>query len=92
MSNVVLFEQIGACGHIRLNSKATLNALSLEMIDVMFPMLLKWQDDDSVAFVLIDGAGDRAFCAGGDIQERYHSMGANPGGPNPYAEGFFSRE
>ena len=92
MSNVVLFEQIGACGHIRLNSKATLNALSLEMIDVMFPMLLKWQDDDSVAFVLIDGAGDRAFCAGGDIQELYHSMVANPGGPNPYAEGFFSRE
>ncbi|MEM7365574.1 MAG: enoyl-CoA hydratase/isomerase family protein [Pseudomonadota bacterium] len=92
MSDVVLFAQTGACGHIRLNSEATLNALSLEMIDVMYPMLLKWQDDDSVAFVLIDGAGDRAFCAGGDIQELYHSMVANPGGPNPYAEGFFSRE
>ncbi|MAV25128.1 MAG: enoyl-CoA hydratase [Gammaproteobacteria bacterium] len=92
MSDVVLFEQGGVCGHIRLNSESTLNALSLDMIDLMYPRLLSWQDDDDIAFVLIDGAGDRAFCAGGDIQELYHSMVAHPGGPNPYAEGFFSRE
>lgn len=92
MSGVVLFEKVGTCGHIRLNSEATLNALSLEMIDLMYPQLLSWQDDDSVAFILIDGAGERAFCAGGDIQELYHSIVAHPGGPNPYAEGFFSRE
>ena len=45
-----------------------------------------------IALVLFEGAGERAFCAGGDIQALYHAMVAHPGGPVPYAEDFFARE
>jgi enoyl-CoA hydratase len=35
--------------------------------------LIAWRDDPAVAVVLIDGIGERAFCAGGDIAEVYRS-------------------
>ena len=97
MSPPVLFEEI-PCQNGKviavstLNVEKTLNSLSLEMIDLLFPQLVRWQDDDRVALVVFQGAGDRAFCAGGDIQDLYRSMVEHPGGPNPYAETFFGRE
>ena len=93
----VLFEEI-PCRNGKviavstLNVEKTLNSLSLEMIDLLFSRLTQWQDDDRIALVVFQGAGDRAFCAGGDIQALYRSMVEHPGGPNPYAEAFFERE
>ena len=78
-----------------LNDEATLNALSLEMIDILEPALKRWRDDESVACVLFTGAGDRAFCAGGDIQALYRAMTNNheAGGiVDDYALRFFERE
>ena len=61
-------------GHAELNVPSTLNALSLAMIDRLQPQLDAWAQTPGVAAVLVTGAGDRAFCAGGDIQALYHAM------------------
>ena len=97
MASPVLFEEL-PCQNGKviavttLNVEKTLNSLSLEMIDLLQSRLTRWQDDDQVALIVFQGAGDRAFCAGGDIQALYRSMVEHPGGPNPYAEAFFERE
>lgn len=58
----------GRLGHLLLNRPRTLNALDLEMIRRMSAALAAWRDDPLVHAVLIEGAGERAFCAGGDIR------------------------
>lgn len=92
----VLFERLsanhGAIGLVTLNSEKTLNSLSLPMIDLLTDQLAAWRDEDEIVAVVLQGAGDRAFSAGGDIQDLYRSMCEHPGGPNPYAETFFERE
>ncbi|MCB1691916.1 MAG: enoyl-CoA hydratase/isomerase family protein [Pseudomonadales bacterium] len=79
-------------GVATLNSEKTLNSLSLPMIDLLTAKLHAWREDESVVAILIQGAGERAFSAGGDIQDLYKSMREHPGGPNPYADAFFERE
>jgi enoyl-CoA hydratase/carnithine racemase len=64
-------------GEARLNSEQTLNALSLEMIDLMRPALEAWAGDERVVAVVLSGAGARAFSAGGDIQALYRAMVMN---------------
>jgi enoyl-CoA hydratase/carnithine racemase len=64
----VLLERRGALGVITLNRPRALNALTLDMIHAMTARLGDWAADPSVATVLIRGAGDKAFCAGGDIR------------------------
>ncbi|MEM7002758.1 MAG: enoyl-CoA hydratase/isomerase family protein [Pseudomonadota bacterium] len=82
MSNPVLLEEI-ACragyvvGHAQLNVEATLNSLSLEMVRAMSSALAGWRERADVAAVVITGTGDRAFCAGGDIQALYRAIDAN---------------
>ena len=64
----VVASRQGRTGHILLNRPRTLNALDLEMIRAMARALDAWRDDASVHAVVIEGAGERAFCAGGDIR------------------------
>ncbi len=64
---------------ITLNKPQALNALSLTMIEAMEPRLHAWAADDAVAAVVIQGAGDRAFCAGGDIRDLYARRGTDYG-------------
>ncbi|WP_404326606.1 enoyl-CoA hydratase/isomerase family protein [Aerophototrophica crusticola] len=68
MTQDVTCEVKGAIGLITLNRPKALNALTLGMIEVMAPVLKDWAADDSVQAVVIRGAGDRAFCAGGDVR------------------------
>jgi len=75
-----------------LNSEKSLNALSQAMVDSLLPQLIAWQNDPSVVAVLLDSAGDKAFCAGGDIVQMYHEMAAQPGCAAPYVEDFFTKE
>jgi enoyl-CoA hydratase/carnithine racemase len=82
----------GSLGRITLNSPATLNALTLAMVDGLQEALDAWRDDPDVACLVIDGAGERAFCAGGDVQALHASAVETPGGPCAYAESFFARE
>ena len=97
MESPVLFERIaltqgGELGRITLNALATLNSLSLEMIDLIQAQIDAWRDDDSIKALFFDATGDKAFSAGGDIQALYHDMKAHPGGPCPYCDAFFERE
>lgn len=98
MEDCVLFGEFGtACGrrfgHATLNSSATLNALSLDMIKRLGPMLAQWANDAQIAGVVLDAVGDRAFCAGGDLQLLYASMRDTRDGQVPLrAAEFFERE
>jgi enoyl-CoA hydratase/carnithine racemase len=83
---------MGTIGRVTLNVPATLNSLTLDMVDLLQAQLDTWADDDGVAAVFIEGAGEKAFCAGGDVQALHRSAVEQPGGPCEYAEAFFARE
>jgi enoyl-CoA hydratase/carnithine racemase len=82
----------GQVGQLTLHAPATLNSLTLEMVDALQMHLLQWRHDPAIKAVFIDGSGDKAFCAGGDVQALHRSASAKPGGPCDYAETFFARE
>ena len=67
----VLFEQRGSVGHITLNRPEALNALTHAMVRAIDPVLKNWAQDPDISMVLMDAAGDRAFCAGGDVADLY---------------------
>jgi enoyl-CoA hydratase len=58
-------------GHLTLNRPRAINALSHEMVGLMQSALDRWADDPAVRVVVIDGAGERGLCAGGDIVAIY---------------------
>ncbi|MCH1542644.1 MAG: enoyl-CoA hydratase/isomerase family protein [Alphaproteobacteria bacterium] len=64
----VLFEIVGKSGIITLNRPAGLNALTLNMVRLMKPVLADWAVNDAVENIIIEGAGEKGFCAGGDIR------------------------
>ncbi|MGQ4276060.1 enoyl-CoA hydratase/isomerase family protein [Pseudidiomarina sp. E22-M8] len=97
MSTVVQFEERQtACGKrlgiARLNSEKSLNALSLEMIQQLQPQLDNWAGDPEIACVWLEGAGEKAFCAGGDIVAMYNAMRDQPGELVDEVADFFSQE
>ncbi|HEY0102241.1 MAG TPA: enoyl-CoA hydratase/isomerase family protein, partial [Brevundimonas sp.] len=55
-------------GRITLNRPKALHALNLGMCEAMTAALLAWRANNAVQSVLIDHAGERGFCAGGDIR------------------------
>jgi enoyl-CoA hydratase len=61
----------GALRRITLNRPKALNALTLDMSVAMLALLRTWADDPAVGTVLLDGAGERGLCAGGDIRALY---------------------
>ena len=74
----VIFKEIATSngrliGQIILNAPAKLNALTLEMVDLMLLKLTQWQYDDNLVLVLMSGSGEKAFCAGGDVQALYQA-------------------
>ncbi|NUT60448.1 enoyl-CoA hydratase/isomerase family protein [Herbaspirillum sp. C9C3] len=100
----VAFEELTAAngqriGIATLASEKTLHAISLEMVRLLTPQLQQWQADPGVAMVMLQAQGDKAFCAGGDLQQLYRSMRehhASPArediGANSYAAEFFEQE
>lgn len=96
MSDSVLFEERAtASGHrigiARLNSPRSLNSLSRTMISLLEDKLTEWEQDDGIVCVWLEGEGERAFCAGGDIVEMYRSM-TPLGEANPFIEDYFASE
>ena len=55
-------------GHLTLNRPRAINALDLGMIRALHLTLDRWEHDTDVDVVLLDGAGERGFCAGGDVR------------------------
>ena len=71
MTDDILFERRGAAGIVTLNRPRALNALTYGMIRALRAQLDQWADDAAVTRVVIQAAGERAFCAGGDIRYLY---------------------
>ncbi|EDP99895.1 enoyl-CoA hydratase/isomerase family protein [Shewanella benthica] len=96
-SNSVVFQTLGTAsgkqiGVMSLNMEQALNSINLEMVQLMFAQLTRWQDDDAIAMVMLDGAGEKAFCAGGDVRAIYHASVATPGELTEQATEFFEQE
>jgi enoyl-CoA hydratase/carnithine racemase len=76
MAAVIFREHATLDGHIIaeicLNSERTLNALSQEMIQLINPQLDQWLENPKVVALILDSAGEKAFCAGGDVVGAYH--------------------
>lgn len=98
--NLVIVEEVGCVGGCsigiaQLNAPKTLNGLSLEMTRQLRHQLETWAQDPKIALVILKGAGDKAFCAGGDLHSLHHSMKENVAGQpvdNLYAATFFAEE
>ncbi len=67
-SGDILFGREGGAATVTLNRPQALNAFTLAMYRRFAPMLREWADDPAIHAILIRGAGDRAFCAGGDVR------------------------
>ncbi|WP_050479064.1 enoyl-CoA hydratase/isomerase family protein [Herbaspirillum rhizosphaerae] len=104
MSQPVLFEELATqngrrIGVATLASEKTLNALSLDMVHLLTPQLRQWAKDPDIAMVLLQAQGEKAFCAGGDLQQLYRTMREHHASParddiraNRYAAEFFEHE
>ncbi|WP_294541820.1 enoyl-CoA hydratase/isomerase family protein [uncultured Rhodoblastus sp.] len=79
----VLVDVAEGVGFITLNRPKAINALTHGMVRTIASALAAWSADVSVHLVLIRGAGERGFCAGGDIRDIYEAMLA--GDPRPAA-------
>lgn len=84
----VIIRREGRAGRITLNRPKALNALTLGMVREIWKAMLAWKDDPDVELVLLDGAGDRALCAGGDVRWLYDSRVEGSGD----ARAFWSEE
>ncbi len=85
-------------GIATLNSPKTLNGFSLQMSHLLDDKLINWLQDPAIAVVVLQAAGEKAFCAGGDLHALYKSMvdfrarGDTDVRANLYAAEFFSHE
>src|SRR6201999_2392846 len=66
----------GAAGIIRLNRPKAINAMTYEMSLGIDAALDRFESDPAVAVVILEGAGERGLCAGGDIRGLYESAKA----------------
>lgn len=97
MTQVVTFQELDCDNGKKiavatLNSPRSLNALSGEMIDLLYPKLKDWQINSDIVAVFLQGEGEKAFCAGGDIVHMYNEMQANKGEFSPGIEEYFTKE
>lgn len=88
----ILLERRGALGLVTLNRPKALNTLSLAMYRVMDPKLVEWASDPAVRAIAVQGAGDRAFCAGGDVRAIYDARAHPQDRPGDYKADFFREE
>ena len=80
----VLVRIEGRLGHLTLNRPERINALNISMVGVLAATLHSWAVDDAVDVVLIDGAGPRGLCAGGDIREVYEGIQGRSVAPSDF--------
>jgi enoyl-CoA hydratase len=84
----VLIRREGRAGRLTMNRPQALNALTLGMVRKIAEALTAWKDDPAVKLVLLDGAGGKALCAGGDVRSLYDSRTQGSG----LARAFWSEE
>ena len=64
----VLIRRSDGVVHIVLNRPEVINSLTLDMVRIIADALYEARNDDSVRLIILSGAGERGFCAGGDIK------------------------
>lgn len=67
-SPAVLSRVGNGVGRLTLNRPRALNAVDIEMVRILAAALDEWEHDSQVDMVVLDGAGDRGLCAGGDVR------------------------
>ncbi|MGK9231753.1 enoyl-CoA hydratase/isomerase family protein [Inquilinus limosus] len=85
MTDEILIDREGPIVIVTLNRPKALNALTLTMCQVLLSKMTEWAEDPELHAVVLRGAGDRAFCAGGDIRavyERGPQSGVPAGDPD----------
>jgi enoyl-CoA hydratase/carnithine racemase len=95
---VVLFEEWATAnpalriGVATLNRPKQLNAITLEMCELLLKQLRQWASNSSIVAVVLKGAGEKGFCAGGDVAEVIRQV--RKGGDDCYEYGdlFFTVE
>lgn len=97
MTQVVNFQEIDSANGkkiavITLNSPKSLNALGMDMIALIYPKLQQWQTQDDITAIFLQGEGEKAFCAGGDIVYMYNDIIADKGNYSPGVEKYFTTE
>ncbi|MFJ3389434.1 enoyl-CoA hydratase/isomerase family protein [Lysinibacillus sp. NPDC086135] len=91
MENEVLFSvSDGGTATITLNRPKALNSLSTEMLKPIGEKLKEWQANDEIHLIILRGAGEKGFCAGGDIKTLYNARSSQEAFKN--AEVFFEEE
>ena len=93
----VIFEERPArhgyrLGIASLDAAKSLNALTLPMLEALAERLLAWQEDPTIACVLLRANGDKAFCAGADVRQLAEACRAQPGEVPALARRFFADE
>jgi enoyl-CoA hydratase len=87
----ILLGREGGLATLTINRPRALNALTLDNYRCIDPAMQVWAADPSVRAVLVRGAGDRAFCAGGDVRAVYQA-GRGIGGDPDLPAVFFREE
>jgi enoyl-CoA hydratase len=87
----ILFGREGGLAILTINRPKALNALTLDNYRRIAPALRAWEVDPLVHAVVVRGAGDRAFCAGGDVRAVYEA-GRGISGPPELTAVFFREE
>ncbi|MBL4608275.1 MAG: enoyl-CoA hydratase/isomerase family protein [Pseudomonadales bacterium] len=98
MSESVLFTEEDAGNNKRfgiatLNVEKKLNSLTLEMVGLLYQQLFDWEKDEAISCVWLQGAGEKAFCAGGDVRclrDKIVALGAEQA--QGFVQDFFENE
>src|SRR5271169_5150751 len=80
-SDEILFRREGSLATLIINRPQALNALTLDNYRRFDPALGAWATDPSIHAVVVRGAGERAFCAGGDVRAVYEAGLGSSGDP-----------
>jgi enoyl-CoA hydratase len=75
-SDQILTRVHSGAGFVTLNRPNAINSLTHTMVTAMHKALDDWADDAEVRAVVVNGAGERGLCAGGDVVAIYHSAKA----------------
>ncbi len=93
LNELALTSGEGFVGHIHLNAPQSFNSLTLEMVQLIHQQLEQWRNNARLCAIFLDGAGEKAFCAGGDVKSLYAGrINTVQGIDNPSAIDFFNQE
>ncbi|KAI1327992.1 enoyl-CoA hydratase/isomerase [Xylariaceae sp. FL0255] len=76
----VVFSNLYGLRTIELNRPKKLNSLNGSMIRKIVPRLVEWEQSDLANVIVMKGAGDKAFCAGGDVAALANQNREGPAG------------